>query len=306
MALYVIVAVLAAVGLFTLFGVDIKKYIYDIRRKAEKPPTMKSIINKADGKGGNFITHKFQVMRKLLALSGREKQYEKYVCASVLMAIGGALTAAVLNNIFLVPVFALIGLFIPFAAASLSARGYERQLNSELETAMSIITSSYKRTQNLLSSVAENVDYLHEPCKSVFKGFLGECEFMTSNTEEAIRHMKKFISNSIFDEWCDTLILCQKDRENIEMLEPIINKLRNTDIVQIKLDTLLYQPIRNFFLMTVLVLINFPILFFMNREWWNTLMFTVPGHIAISVVFICFLISLFAMLKAIKPIEFKR
>jgi hypothetical protein len=41
---------------------------------------------------------------------------------------------------------------------------YKRQLCDELEVALSVITSSYLRTDNLPQSVEENLSYLEDRC----------------------------------------------------------------------------------------------------------------------------------------------
>jgi tight adherence protein B len=302
----VIVAILLIVGFILVLGINVKYFLKDIKKSLKKPMNIKKMCRTADGKGGNFITHKFKELHKILSLMNREEDYERYVYISIGVATAGAVVSAAVNNLFLLPVLSLFCLFIPLLFAFITSKSYTQKINNELQTSMSIVTSTYERTQNLLTAVSENIDYLHEPCKSVFSGFLGECEFMTSNVEKAINHMKNLVSNDIWKEWCEALILCQHDRANIAMLDPIITKMRNVDAVQIDLNEILYKPVRDFVLMIALVLINFPILFFLNRDWWNYLIFTVPGKFAIAITFAVLLYSIFAVMRAIKPIDYKR
>ena len=43
---------------------------------------------------------------------------------------------------------------------------------AELETALSVITTAYLRTENFQQAVEENVRYLHPPVQEVFQHFL--------------------------------------------------------------------------------------------------------------------------------------
>ena len=44
-----------------------------------------------------------------------------------------------------------------------TAASYKKHLNEELETAISIITTSYLRTEDLIRAVKENLPYINEP-----------------------------------------------------------------------------------------------------------------------------------------------
>ncbi len=51
---------------------------------------------------------------------------------------------------------------------------YERHVKAELETALSIITTSYVRSDSIIDAVAENIDYLKPPVRGIFESFLAE------------------------------------------------------------------------------------------------------------------------------------
>lgn len=305
MAVSIITAALFIVGFFLILGISLKSVFKDIWEKYKKPSTMKKMCRHIDGKGGNFITKKYDELHDMLILTGREKEYERYVFISICFAIGGATIAAIFENILLIPILTLLGLFIPVIIAFVTTRSYTQAINNELQVSMEIVTVTYSRTENILSAVSENIEYFHEPIRSVFNSFLGECKFMTSNTEKAIYRMKSRIKNEIWQEWCEALVLCQHDRANIDMLEPIVKKMKNVDLVQTELNSILYKPVRDFVVLVVLVLSNFPIIYFLNKTWWSYL-FTLPGQIAVAFCFLTILISLLSVMKAIKPIEYKR
>lgn len=307
MLLYLIISAGVAVGLFLLFGIRAKELSNDIAQLARRPPTAKEIIT---GEVGNFFTKRirayFKDLKDVLELSGRENQYRTYCRLSILFAAAGTLISLALNNLFLAPVLTLLGLLAPMLTARILVIRYRKEQNAEIATGLSIVTSSYLRTKNLLYSVKENLEYIHEPVKSVFRRFLAQNEFLTSNIERSLMDIEDIVKNDVWKEWCEAMILCQHDRTKADMLDPIINKLRNMDSVQTELDAMLYKPIGVFMTMLVLVLINFPILFFLNREWFNILIYSNPGKLAVTITFAVLLYSLFALIRAIRPLEYKR
>jgi hypothetical protein len=302
----ILVSVGVIAGLFLLFGIRFRQFSNDITQLARHPPTMKQIVEEANGIPSNFIKRRFEQLRDMLSESGREAAYGKYCRVSACLAAVCGMLAIFMGNPFLAPVLALIGLFSPLLYLQVSAMGHTKQQNAEMQTAMSIVTSSYMRTKIFLQSVAENIDYIHEPVKAVLKQFLAQNQFITTNVEKSLMDLKTRINNDVWKEWCEALILCQHDRTKMDMLDPIINKLRNMDAVQTDLDTMLYKPVKDFTLMMVLAISFFPILFFLNRAWFDILVNTIPGKIAVTFTFAALLYGLFACMKAVKPLEYRR
>ena len=58
-------------------------------------------------------------------------------------------------------------------------------------------------------------------------------------------------------------------------------------------------------MMIFLVLVNFPLLYFLNRDWFQVLVDTTQGKIVIAIVaLVCFLTTL-RMRKLTQPVKFK-
>ncbi len=89
--------------------------------------------------------------------------------------------------------------------------------------------------------------------------------------------MKGKINNDIFREWCDVLIACQDNRNLKHTLVPVVSKLSDTRIVSAQLDTILFEPIKEFIYMIVLVLANIPIIRIINKDWYDILLNTKAG-----------------------------
>jgi hypothetical protein len=92
------------------------------------------------------------------------KQKFPMICAvSLLLFAIGAAVAIVMSNFFLVPVMAVGMMFIPFWYVKLTAGHFKKDVSSELETALSIITTAYLRSEDFLTAVEENISYLNQP-----------------------------------------------------------------------------------------------------------------------------------------------
>ena len=112
---------------------------------------------------------------------------------------------------------------------------YEKNTKEELETALSIITTSYVRSDDIVAAVRENIKYIKPPLRDVFKSFEGEATAISSNIKRALYKLKSMVDNEIFWEWCDTLIQCQDDRTLKDTLLPIVAKLTDVRIVNSEL-----------------------------------------------------------------------
>jgi hypothetical protein len=67
------------------------------------------------------------------------------------------------------------------------------------------------------------------------------------------------------------------------------------------------STVRNeYWMMVVLVAGNIPLLYFLNRDWFNTLLFQTPGKIVLGICGAVILITALFMQKFTKPIEYRR
>ena len=81
--------------------------------------------------------------------------------------IAGTVLSISLGN-FLVPVLSIgLGL-MPFWYVIYNSNSYRKQINEELETALSTITTSYIRSEDIILAVEENLEYLNPPISEVF------------------------------------------------------------------------------------------------------------------------------------------
>ena len=185
-----------------------------------------------------------------------------------------------------------------------TAASYKKHLNEELETAISIITTSYLRTEDLIRAVKENLPYINEPVKANFEAFVYEAELINANITSAINSLKMKVPNRVFYEWCDILIQCQSDRAMKNTLPTIAQKFSDVRVVQSELEAMMQGPRREAITMMFLVIANVPLLYFLNEDWFHTLLFTTPGKIALAICAAIILFALTQIMKLSRPIEY--
>lgn len=67
------------------------------------------------------------------------------------------------------------------------------------------------------------------------------------------------------------------------------------------------SSVRNeYWMMVALVAGNIPLLYFLNREWFDTLMYATPGKIVLGICGAVILVTALFMMKFTKPINYKR
>lgn len=269
-----------------------------------------SLRDKARNMRGNKKKHplykKLIRMKTALAVTGKSKQFTLVCCASLILFAGGAILSISINNIFLLPVLSVAFALLPFFYTTSTLSYYEKHTKEELETTLSIISTSYIRSDDIVSAVSENILYIKPPLREVFQAFVGDATAISSNTKRALMNLREKIDDEIFEEWCDTLIQCQDDRTLKDTLQPVVAKLTDVRVVNNELKTMLSSVRNEYWMMVALVAGNIPLLYFLNREWFNTLMFTTPGKIVLGICGMVTLITALFMVKFTKPIAYKR
>jgi len=211
-----------------------------------------------------------------------------------------------MDNMFLIPVLAIGFALLPFWYVKFTATKWKKALNNELETALSVITTSYMRSESIITAIDENIHYLNPPVHDVFKMFLTQTKLINSNVKIALEGLKAKIDSAVFHEWVDAVIDCQEDKNLKSTLAPIVSKLSDMRIVSAELDYLLYEPVKEFVSMAILLVGNIPLIYFLNRDWFNTLMFTDIGKFVLAICGIVIFISLAGVVSLSKPVEYKR
>lgn len=301
--LYIILFLLIASGLLSLFSVrlnDFATILYSGGKKVTLSEELDVLLG-TPRKG--FFAQSYE-LEQMLASTGRAGKFESIKRISLIMAAVGAVLALLMDNPFLVPVLAVGLALLPMWYIRSTAGVYKKHLNEELETAISTVTTSYLRTDNILQAVAENLSYMRPPIKNHFEEFLTENEMLNANMVSAINTLKMKIPNRIFHEWAQTLIQCQSDRSMKQTLPTIVQKFSDVRVVQADLEAMLAGPRREAITMMFLVICNVPLLYFLNQDWFHTLIFTTPGKFALALCGSIIIYALAKIMKLSKPIEY--
>ena len=305
--IYLICFLLITAGSIFLLRLTPDKITNDLMRFVSPKQTLRDKVMTVKGKKkSRKLTVELNRIRDALEQTGKGSQFAIACAASILLMIIGCVAAIMLDNAFLIPVFAISFALIPFAYAKRTVNYYDAHIKEELETALSIITTSYVRTDDIVTAVKENVQYIKPPVKDIFAGFIAENMMISSDVKKSIRHLKEKVSNSIFDEWCDTLIACQDDRTLNDTLMPIVAKLTDVRIVNNEIKGMLSAARTEYFMMAAMVVGNIPLLYFLNKDWYAALMFTTLGKIVLAICGLVIVITAMLMFKYTKQVEYKK
>lgn len=305
--IYLIGFLLISAGIILLLGLTPEMMTDDIMKFVSPKQTLRDKILISQGrKKSRKLTKEILHIRDALTATGKGKQFTIACAASVVLLVVGCILAVVLDNPFLIPVFAVAFAILPFAYIKNTISAYDKHIKEEMETALSIITTSYIRSDDIVGAVNENITYLKPPLKEIFQSFVGETMMISSDIKDALRNLKDKIDNDIYKEWCDTLISCQDDRTLNDTLLSVVGKLTDVRIVNNDLKTMLGEVKKEYWMMVLLVVGNIPLLYALNKDWYNVLMISLPGKIVLAVCGVAIIITAMLMIKYTKPIEYKR
>ena len=304
---YLICFLLLAVGAVLLLKLTPERITGDLMRFVSPKQTLRDkVLTRKGKKKSRKITVELRRIKDALEQTGKGNQFAVACVASLLLMIVGCVIAIMIDNPFLVPVFAIAFAMIPFIYAKRTVAYYDNHVKEELETALSIITTSYVRTDDIVSAVKENIQYLKPPLKDIFAGFVAENMMISSDVKQSIRHLKEKVNNSIFVEWCETLIACQDDRTLKDTLMPIVTKLTDVRIVNNEIKGMLSSARIEYYMMTGMVVGNIPLLYFLNKDWFNALMFTTLGKLVLAICGLVIIVTAVLMLRFTKQIEYRK
>lgn len=295
-------------GFFILLSLSPMEFTDSVFKNIlNKPRSIKEEINEmTKRKKVSYFRREVIEVQSILKLTGREGWFPMICAVSLFLFAVGSAIAIVLGNFFSVPVLGIGFMLLPFWYVRLTQTHFKRDIAAELETALSIITTAYLRNEDIVTAVEENIDYLNPPVLSVFKGFVYRIKMINPDIAAGLEDIKDQLENAVFREWCDALIACQIDRNLKTTLTPIVSKLSDMRVVNGELENMVFEPRKEFISMQLLVVGNIPLLYFLNKDWYNALMHTPLGQIILTICFAAIFISAAFVIKLTQPIEYRR
>jgi hypothetical protein len=296
-----------AAGTIILLGLNPEQVNRDVSEFFDKKQSLKDRSLKAQGrKRKNRLLSELEKTKRALEETGKGRQFSIACAAALLLIIAGCVLSLAIDNPFLIPVLSIAFAVIPFSYIRRTLSLYEARMKEELEIALSIITTSYVRSDNLVTAVNENIQYIKPPVRGIFEAFAAEMTVISPDIRKAIQHLKEKVQNSIYEEWCDVLISCQSDRTLKDTLMPVVSKFTDVRLVNNSLKTMLSETRREYMIMVCMVLANIPLLYCLNKNWYDALMHTILGKIVLAICGIVIIVTAMRMTKLTRPVEYKR
>jgi Flp pilus assembly protein TadB len=303
----IISSLLLVIGIGILFGLTPERVTTDLLSVITPHDTLREQSRSLrENKKRHSIYEKLMKIKTALTVTGKAKQFSLICFLSVVLFVIGILLSVAIKNLFLLPTISIALALVPFIYTTNILSLYERTTKEELETTLSIISTSYIRNDDIVYAVQENIEYIKPPIKEVFKSFETEATLLSSDIKKALHHLKRKIDDEIFREWCDALIQCQDDRTLKDTLLPIVSKLTDVRVINNELKTMLQSAKNEYWMMVLLLISNIPILYMLNKDWFNTLVYETSGKAVLGICGVVILVTALFMIKFTKPVEYKR
>ena len=87
---------------------------------------------------------------------------------------------------------------------------------------------------------------------------------------------------------------------------PVVNKLTDVRIVNGEMKSILASARGEYLTMVGMVLVNIPMLYLINRDWYAALMHTTPGKLVLAVCGAVILVTGICLLKFVRPVTYRK
>ncbi len=238
-----------------------------------------------------------------LRTSNAKLTWEQFEGVIILFAAIGVVIGVILHNILLCFVLGAMMSYIPVILLKLKQYRYSVYINEQLQSALNTVTTAYLKNDDINIAVKENLHRIDEPLNTIFREFVAANIFIDSDIVRNIRSMRSRIDNHFWYEWCDSLILCQSDRNVKYVLPTIVEEMSDVRNLQEEGNTLMMQIYKEFGLVAGMVVANIPFMKLLNSDWYGYLTHTLPGKIIVVITFIVIFISLGYVVKVNKPLS---
>ncbi len=291
MIAYFLCVLFVTAGLFLLTDVRPRDVTGPLQKPFEQDVSRKRKIRFITGKKPSAIQKMKEEAVTMLDSSGMGEQTATYRNMAILFAVAGFLFGIVIDNILVSFVLGVGLAMTPLTIIRMRSADYKRMLNEKLEMAMSSVTNSYVATGNLLTAVERVLPMLPAPVNDIFRRFVTDMQYVDGNAIRAIQHMREASDNWYWTEWCNALIQCQDDVSLNRTLSGIVERLSEMRQIQLEVDTTLKKHMSDYAVTVFLVLGSIPLMGFMIPDWYDMLMYSLPGKITLAIVLASVLIT---------------
>lgn len=244
--------------------------------------------------------------KKYLRIMHKEELWPTICVSAGFTAMIGVIIAFLCKNYFTVPVFALLGFEIPFVVVKVIGIRSELNLITELETALSQITTSYLRNDDFIAAVEENVSYFNSPVREAFVAFLNRVKNIDSDIIKALNALGATFDITPFTEWVNTVKSCQRNRKLKHSLPLIVDRLSQTREINNRFSGEVFFPIKEFALVSVISLAAVPVFYLAKPALYKEIAVGTIPNLFSAIMYLAIAISLPSVVNITKPLEFKR
>jgi len=296
-------AILMILGLFLIFHVDPVEFLSLLTKPLQKRRAKKERINRITGKPPSKFKQMINNSREMLDSANMGSDIRHYQLGALLLSVAGVLIGTAVDNIMAAVVLALGLPVIPVIYIQLKTGVYIRNLNESIETALSVVTSAYVQSGDLIDAVKSSLKAIPSPMDDIFRKFLVDVEMIDSNVVQALYNMSNRVDNRHFKEWCAAARHSQSDREIRYTMPGIVERLSEYRQVQMETDTAMRRMYADYGLMVVIILSTIPVMAMIMPAWFDALMNTLAGKITLSIVLLAIFLCTFGVVQSNKPID---
>ena len=216
------------------------------------------------------------------------------------------LSRAMLGSLFPAVPVGLACFLLPTWSRKL--RSYRRAESDSLETeaALSIITSSYLKSSDLVGAVEENAAYIKPPVRDLFLRFLFEYRNVTPNVQTCLANLKQRFTNGTARQWCDLAIEAQSTATVRYAMQSALSRFRTEREIQSEYNASLRQSMRDFRTVVLIIAAFIPGLRFYSGEWFSILTGTPQGKASLSLLLTLMLLGINRSVELQEPVTFDR
>ena len=303
MTIQALCALLFIAGLFLLLGIHPSDVTGKLSKLFLRNSEKKERIRRITGKPRNKLAVTVDSAKEMLTAANMGEQIDAYKWAAVILACVGFLLGMALNNLPAALVLAAGLGCSPLIVIRIRTGDYIRSLHEKLESAMGTVTNSYISSGDLIDAVESSQHLLPSPLDNVFRQFYAETQLIDSDIVKALRRMRERVHNRYWNDWCDVLMQCQRDRQLRFALPGIISRLGEMRRVQMETDTTIRKQIGDYIITVMIVLGAIPLMGAMMPDWYIMLTTTVAGKITLAVVLAAVLATSIWVARLYRPVE---
>ena len=312
--LRVVPIIFVTIGLILLFGINpagVEEAIMSLFIRKRLTDEVNATNEKLNFFQKNFrkTGKKLENLKNDMENTDRKGSFSYACIAAIFCMIAGIVVGFLLDNWSLGIVLGCIFCILPFKLLGNMVESYQKSLRNELEMSLNVITMAYIRDENLIAAVDSVIPNLKSPVKEIFEDFSNQIHFVEPSIKKAIKRIRGQIDDPIFREWCDNLLLCQDDMDQVNNLLNIVHKYSEQNLVNQKLQTALKSGKLEFKAMVGFLLGNIALLFIieklMNNGWFELLFTTTFGKIVLTIDALILFIGILVEGKIIKPIYYE-